>query len=96
MSDLISRKAVLDIIQKEIDFGTEYDADYALIDLKDVIAEIPTAYSVEKVVAELEEAKQKNFKAFKKTTNTFDVIAYGNVVNAYGNAIDIVRKGGVE
>lgn len=60
------------------------------------IIEQPTAYDVEKVVEELENAKQKNFEAYKEAADTLNIICNGNVVNAYGNAIDIVKRGGAE
>lgn len=46
----------------------------------------PTAYDVEKVVAELEEEK----------TMAYDKCDGGSSYKAYSQAIDIVRKGGVE
>ena len=46
----------------------------------------PTAYDVEKVVAELEEEK----------TMAYDKCDGGSSYKAYSQAIEIVRKGGVE
>ena len=47
----------------------------------------PTAYDVEKVVAELEDLKSKRS----------DDSIYGiGVLNGYSEAIDIVKRGGVE
>lgn len=61
----------------------------------ETIQEQPTAYDLEKVVEELKEAKQKNYESYKEAVDTIDILCFGNVVNAYGNAIHIVRKGGV-
>lgn len=63
---------------------------------KSIINEQPIAFSKEKVVAELEEAKKKNFESWDKATDVFDILIYGNVVNAYGDAISTVKWGGIE
>lgn len=78
MDDLISRKAVLDIILGELGFRCGYDADIALLSVKKCVSELPTAYDVEKVVEELEEIDKKTFRMSPK------------------DAIDIVKRGGVE
>lgn len=57
-----------------------------LIELAKVIDAQPTAYDVEKVVAELEEEK----------TMAYDKCDGGSSYKAYSQAIDIVRKGGTE
>lgn len=49
--------------------------------------DIPTAYNVEKVVAELEKAE---------SVKTFGSLNSGNRLIPVKDAIDIVRKGGVE
>jgi hypothetical protein len=64
--------------------------------LTDMIDSVPLAYDAEKVVAELEEAKKKNFEAYKEATDTFEILCYGNITNAYGDAIDIVKMGGAD
>ena len=51
-----------------------------------IIDKQPTAYDIEKVVAELEEEK----------TMAYDNWDGGSSYQAYSQAIDIVRKGGVE
>lgn len=51
-----------------------------------VIYKMPTAYDVEKVVGELEEEK----------TMAYDKFDGGSSYKAYSQAIEIVRKGGVE
>lgn len=62
----------------------------------DMIQEQPTAYDVEKVVEQLEETKKMNYEAYKNAEDTLDIMCYGSISNAYGNAIEIVRKGGVK
>jgi hypothetical protein len=61
-----------------------------------VIEKQPTAYDVDAVVKKLEEAKKKNFESYKEATDTLDIICYGNAVNAYGDAISVVKAGGIE
>ena len=53
MSDLISRKKVIDILEKEKSLRCGYDADIAVFSIEKGIRELPTAYSVGKVVEEL-------------------------------------------
>lgn len=54
--------------------------------LKELVADLSTAYNVDKVVAELEEEK----------TMAYDNCDGGSSYKAYSQAIDIVRRGGVE
>lgn len=57
----------------------------------------PTAYDVEKVVAELEEKQQKwKIKLSETDTNYLDNVILKQYVSHYDTAIEIVRKGGVE
>ena len=64
--------------------------------IREVLCEIidtqPTAYDVEKVLEQLEEAKGKNFEAWKAATDVFDLIKYGSALNAYGDAISAGKK----
>ena len=53
MSDLISRKKVIDILEKEKSLRCSYDADIAIFSIEKGIRELPTAYDVDKVVEEL-------------------------------------------
>ena len=84
MSDLISRQTVLDILQEEKSLRCGYDADIAILSIEKKIKEQPTAYDVEKVVAELEELDDKD---------TREVYMSHHV--ALDNVIEVVRKGGV-
>ena len=53
MNDLISRKAVLDIILGELNLNCGYDAAIALFSVKKCVSELPTAYNVEKVMEQI-------------------------------------------
>lgn len=61
-----------------------------LIELAKVIDAQPTAYDVDKVVAELEEIKND------RDCQTYCYEFYKKKCKNYDKAIDIVRKGGVE
>ena len=81
MSDLISRSALLKKIAEE------YDLNYGEILINperfyEMVETVPTAYYVEKVVAELEEMKEKSLSSYDYETIKI--------------AIDIVKRGGVE
>ena len=81
MSDLISRSALLKKIAEE------YDLNYGEILINperfyEMVETVPTAYDVEKVVAELEEMKEKSLSSYDYETMKI--------------AIDIVKRGGVE
>lgn len=54
----------------------------------------PTAYDVEKVVAELEEVSMNYFLTIANTGSEKLDIAYGYASDAVNKAIEIVRKGG--
>lgn len=102
MSDLISRSALIELIQKDIEktasfmnTAEKYDGSFeklygqlnALKNYKSIISDMPTAYDISKVVAELEEAKGEI------ALNEDDLNIY---CGALDDAIDIVRRGGVE
>ena len=108
MSDLISRSALIEMLDKDIkmtekfinEIGTpsektlKHYAELAsqlntIKSYKGIIEAQPTAYDVEKVVAELEEL-QNDVK------NYWDDDYYKGKALAYEDAIEIVRKGGVE
>lgn len=59
----------------------------------DMIKALPTAYDVEKVVAELEKAKEE---CYVLETTTGEPYKYYCQRQAFENAIDIVKRGGVE
>lgn len=75
MSDLISRSALLDDMQKELEKAvnnedmTEFDCKVLMtsaLALKNFVSRQPTAYDVEKVVAELEEEREYSYADFEE------------------------------
>lgn len=60
------------------------------------IDNIPTAYDVSKVIEELEEMQVKAEKDMQLSDNVGEANAYGGMMLAYGLAIPIVEKGGVD
>lgn len=54
-NDLISRQAVIDIIHKEIERTTSYAEHDTQINIEQAVEELPTAYDVDKVVAEVDD-----------------------------------------
>ena len=56
----------------------------------------PTAYDVDAVVAQLGELQKTNFEAYEVATHIPDKIGYINTSNAYANAINIVKRSGLE
>ena len=97
MSRLIDADKFEEFLWNNMDFmvpkGTEKLDQY---EIKKLIDAQPTAYDVEKVVAELEELKQHNKElsegAYLEDDKSFYFCAYTN----FARAIGIVRKGGVE
>ena len=93
MSDLISRKKVIDILEKEKSLRCSYDVDIAILSIEKRIRELPPSYSVENVVEELEENASRYTKKY--------VTPYGN--NGYKDtkaisihkAIEIVKQSDV-
>lgn len=93
MADLIDRQAVIDLLKK----SASRDIEEVVVTEKNIklIMDMPKAYDVDAVIKQLEEAKKKNFESYKEATDTLDIICYGNVVNAYGDAISVVKAGGI-
>ena len=86
MSDLISRKLVLDKLKDFSDMYTlEEEARIVLETIVRIVTEQPTAYSVSKVVAELEDAVESYCSDY-----------HGVDYIEPDRAIDIVKRGGVE
>ena len=98
MSDLISRSEVNDVID-ELEVYTcgrlnTMKVEVSVLQLQRFINKlknIPTAYSVDKVVEELEKLADENYKAYCIAFNSDDRAEY----DAYTNAIEIVKQGGV-
>ena len=84
MSDLISRNKVIGILKKEKSLRCGYDADITIFSIEKGIRELPTAYSVDKIVEEL---KLHSFEF-----GTDSIPAHYLRLN---EAIEIVKQGGV-
>ena len=102
MSDLISRSALIELIQKDIEktasfmnTAKKYDGSFdklygqlnTLRNYKSIISDIPTAYDVEKVVAEL-----PTYEFGVSLLNTEKYVKLSDLKKK----IDAIRKGGVE
>ena len=100
MSDLISRSELLHYMKNtelsqyidEMNMGND---NYNSTPLYDYVKEMPTAYDVDKVVAELKELKMRYFLTIANTGDEKSDFAYENVGNALDNAIEIAKQGGV-
>ena len=105
MSDLISREALIKAMEKKYDI-VEATGMYptglseAFIITEKIIREQPTAYSVDKVVEQLEE-KQQLYIGYKNEIDTNEMsrdeqdrlYLYDGYDYGYLDAIDIVRGG---
>ena len=85
MGRLIDADALIKELHHMIVGDADFEEDYAYMGIDDCIRSMPTAYDVEKVVAELKKAYPIN-----PYPNDF---SNGRDM-AIGRAIDIVRKGG--
>ena len=65
MSDLISRNKVINILEKEKSLSCGYNSDITIFSIEKGIRELPTAYSVDRVVTELNELDVKAIKRYK-------------------------------
>lgn len=86
-NDLISRSAVIKIIEDEIKLKSSYVEHNAQIDIMFKVKEMPTAYDVDKVVEQIEE------------NTDFTTGEDGTVIEEYVNlkvAKEIVKSGGIE
>ena len=95
MSDLISRKKVIDILEKEKSLRCSYDADITIFSIEKGIRELPTAYSVDKVIKELKNIKSRYFLTLANSGDKFTDFAYEKVGNALDEAIEIVKQDNV-
>ena len=91
MNDLISRKAVLKLIE-DIKVDKDIPKNYGtLLDIMSVIRNMPTAYDVDKVVEQLQQMKTRYFLTIANTGNeTLDKI-YEDVGNSIDKAIEIMK-----
>ncbi|ASM69750.1 hypothetical protein BLAHAN_05465 [Blautia hansenii DSM 20583] len=84
-SDLISRQALIRSIVKEYD--TQF-GQYSLMEMIDEVQKEPTAYDVDKVIEQLQKAKTR-MSCYRLNNIADDRISIDE-------AIEIVRKGGIE
>ena len=93
MSDLISRSALLEIIEKmNFDFGNDSDDTETIIEMvSEAVNNQPTAYDVDKVVEQVEEKTE-----FLKEHKKYETLMMYEIVGMIEDLIDIIRKGGVE
>jgi hypothetical protein len=100
MNDLISRQALLDKLKDFSDMYTlDEEAKVVLETIVRIVTEQPTAYDVEKVVAELEKEKEihtehYNISLYKDYPEVKQ--RYEQMQLVIDDAIAKVRKGGVE
>ena len=78
MSDLISRKKVIDILEKEKSLRCGYDADITIFSIEKGIRELPTAYSVDQVVEEIE-VYGKNTDVCISKKNAIEIVKHVGV-----------------
>ena len=96
MSDLISRKKVIDILEKEKSLMCSYDADITIFSIEKGIRELPTAYDPDKVVEELENNSFITVKNEEVKTKRKDIPSYILVekeVVLLKDTIEIVKQG---
>lgn len=98
MSDLISRSALIGEINMWAMQCNAIDSIVMLQAVVDVIEKQPTAYDVDKVVEELEDKLYESSSAHAEAVMGMCGVSasgYSGEISAYGKAIEIVRKGGV-
>lgn len=95
---LIDADVLLDICKNKYSdiVAGSYPFNVVVYDLVNIIESQPLAYDVKKVVAELEEERERNLNGWKDATNIFALTKYGHVFSAYVKAIDIVKSGGTD
>ena len=96
-NDLISRSALLEVIQKDKEFiqkGLSKDAEFAYMSADSVIEKIksiPTAYDVDKVVEQLEELREEILLDTAYDNDTVNhYLGYADLM------IEVVKSGGIE
>ena len=101
MGDLISRKAVIELLKKNV----SADIEEVVVTDKNIklIESMPTAYDVEKVVAELENEKERHEcdRSYWTEHEWKDRVAYNECdisdrkADCFCEAIEIVKRGGI-
>ena len=97
MSDFVRKSDVLNLLygifdkyKMSTDKNTSIGKSFGT-DVFEEIRNMPTAYDIDKVVEELEKLADENYKAYCIAFNSDDRAEY----DAYTNAIEIVKQGGV-
>lgn len=97
MSDFVRKSDVLDLLygifdkyKMSTDKNTSIGKSFGT-DVFEEIRNMPTAYDIDKVVEELEKLADESYKAYCIAFNSDDRAEY----DAYTNAIEIVKQGGV-
>ena len=100
MSDFVRKSDVLDLLygifdkyKMSTDKNTSIGKSFGT-DVFEEIRNMPTAYSSDKVVEELEEMKMRYFLTIANTGDEKSDFAYENVGNVLDKAIEIVKQGG--
>ena len=98
MSDLISRQAVIDIVQKEKQF-VDGEAYHILRQIEEAVYDLPTAYDLDKVVKRLDNQREgyriREIEMLRKGYED-DSKPYRLNQLCFTKAIDIVKRGGKE
>ena len=89
--DLISRKAVIEVVDRHTREDGTLDEDISVI-----LEEVETAFDKEKVIKELKALKMMYFLTIANTGDEKLDCAYINVGNALDKAIEIIEEGGTE
>lgn len=87
---LIDDGLVLDNLSGRLESMKDYDA------VKDVIKNMPTAYDPENVVERLEKRRMDALRRMNENRGTAFEYASERVYNAWNDAIEIVKGGGVD
>ncbi len=90
MGRLIDAGLVLDNLSGRLESMKDYDA------VKDVINNMPTAYDSDKVVERLEKRRRDALRRMNENRGTAFEYASERVYNAWNDAIEIVKGGGVD
>ncbi len=100
-SDLISRSAVIRLIESKCVDGCLGTDDTTLIDayeLLDDVSELPTAYDADKAVEQLELHKacyEKKAAEYDEIGDTQNMDISDLISLAYGKTIEIIKAGGI-
>lgn len=96
-NDLISRSAVMKLIESKCTDGCLGNEDITLIDaygLLDDVSELPTAYDVENVVTQMDKLITESYYKAVEGSNLIVGYIEGAKNNAYHEALKIVKAGG--